>query len=80
MINRVCMIATDKGGPLEIIEDGVDGLLFDRTSEDLAHKIELLYNDKVYKGRLAQAGYEKALKIFDSSKQNNKLYEILNES
>ena len=79
MMNKVCMCATNNGGPLEIIEDKKDGLLFDRTSEDLAKKIEILYNDVEYKDKLALAGYEKAKEMFDSLKQNDKLYGVLNE-
>ena len=78
MINKVCMIATNKGGPLEIIKDGVDGLLFDRTSEDLALKIKSLYDDKNYKDSLALAGYNKAKDIFNSDNQNIKLYNLIN--
>ena len=43
MINKICMIATNKGGPLEIIDNCVDGLLFDRTSDDLSIKIKSSY-------------------------------------
>lgn len=77
MMNRVCMIATNNGGPLEIIEDGVDGLLFDRSSEDLAKKIELLYTKREYKQQLAEAGYKKAKEKFSSATQNRKLFEFI---
>lgn len=80
MINKVCMCATNNGGPLEIIEDGIDGLLFDRSSEDLAKKIKSLYEDSEYKNSLANAGYEKAKKMFESEKQLDKLYEVIHES
>ena len=79
MVNKVCMCATNNGGPLEIIEDGVDGLLFDRSSDDLASKIELLYNNDSYKNKLALAGYKKAKEKFDYAKQLNKLYNILED-
>ena len=74
MMNKVCMIATNKGGPLEIIDDNVDGLLFNRTSEDLALKIEQLYNNPIQKEKLAMAGYNKAKEKFDSKLQQKKLY------
>ncbi|WP_457749252.1 glycosyltransferase, partial [Sulfurimonas sp.] len=38
MANKVPMIAANKGGPIEIITDGEDGLLFDGSSNDLAKK------------------------------------------
>ena len=77
MINKVCMIAVNNAGPLEIIEDRVDGLLFDRTAHDLSFKIELLYRDEAYKNRLSLAGYEKAKEKFESVKQNTKLYNLM---
>lgn len=80
MINRVCMIATNKGGPLEIIDDGENGLLFDRTSEDLASKISMLYNDKDLKEKLSLMGYKKAKEKFNASRQLEKLFKVINES
>jgi len=79
MANEVCMIATNNGGPLEIIEDKVDGLLFNRTSEDLANKIKFLYENKEQKDILAKKGFEKAKKMFDEKTQLNKLYTVLEE-
>lgn len=79
MMHRVCTIATDRGGPLEIIQDGVDGLLFDRTVEDLANKIEYLYKNPDAKKSLAQAGYIKAKKDFNYDVQMQKLYETIDE-
>jgi len=77
MVNKVCMIATNAGGPLEIIEDGVDGLLFDRSSEDLAEKVKYLYNNKQSKERLSDRGYEKIKKYFNQQKQNLELFKFL---
>jgi glycosyltransferase involved in cell wall biosynthesis len=80
MMNKVCMIATNNGGPLEIIENGKDGLLFDRSSEDLAAKIKWLYKDRAYKERMAEAGYKTAKEKFDAEVQLEKLYEVICES
>ncbi|HIP12701.1 MAG TPA: glycosyltransferase [Arcobacter sp.] len=77
MMNKVCMIATNKAGPLEIIDDGETGLLFDRSSEDLAEKITLLYKNSELKEQLSLAGYEKAKEKFDNIKQLNKLLNII---
>lgn len=79
MINKVCMIATNNGGPLEIIENEVDGLLFDRTSNDLIVKIQSLYQNKEYKTKLSIAGYKKAKNLFDNEIQIDKLYNVLKE-
>ena len=80
MMNNVCMIATNKGGPLEIIEDNIDGLLFNRTSEDLSKKIDLLYNNAAYKKQLANAGYQKAKIKFNSHVQLDKLYDVIGKA
>jgi glycosyltransferase involved in cell wall biosynthesis len=80
MRNKVCTIATNSGGPLEIIDDNINGLLFDRTSDDLASKIEYLYNNSDIKNSLAQNGYEKVKKEFDYDTQMQKLYDVIMQS
>jgi len=77
MINKTPMIATAKGGPLEIIEDGVDGVLFDGSVDDLSQKIALLYNNTQLKNKISNAGYLKAKDKFDSIKQLDKLYKVI---
>jgi glycosyltransferase involved in cell wall biosynthesis len=77
MINRAVSIATAVGGPLEIINDGVDGLLFGGSSEDLAKKIALLYENRVLTQSLKDAGYAKVKEKFDKEKQLEKLYDTL---
>jgi len=77
MRNKVTILATNRGGPLEIIEDMQDGLLFERNSEALAQKISILYNDSTLKQKLALAGYHKALEKFDNNKQLTKLLKVI---
>ncbi|MEK6659734.1 MAG: glycosyltransferase family 4 protein [Campylobacterota bacterium] len=77
MRNRVCAIATNNGGPIEIIDDGINGLLFDRSSDNLASKIEYLYNNPEKKISLSNAGYEKAKSEFDYDIQMQKLYDAI---
>ena len=79
MINKVPVIATANGGPLEIIDDKKDGLLFDRSSEDLAKKIELLYKNPEFRNELSINGYKKVTDKFDKEKQMKKMYEVMNE-
>ena len=79
MANKVPMIATNKGGPLEIIKDGADGLLFDGSVEDLAVKIELLAKDENFRGQIAQSGYETVMDRFNAKIQNERLYKVMNE-
>jgi len=77
MANGVPVIATNNGGPLEIIDDGVDGLFFDRTSEELAQKIALLYEKRELKENLAKAAKHKVKEKFNKEKQMLKMYEVI---
>ena len=77
MINKVPVIATNSDGPLEIIDDKIDGLLFNGNSEDLAKKITLLYNNIEFKDRLVKAGYTKVKDKFDKEIQLDKLYDVI---
>ncbi len=80
MVNKTPVIATKSGGPLEIIDDGVDGLFFNGKSGDLAEKIKDIYEDSELKNRLCENGYKKVLHKFNKSVQMKKLYEVLNAS
>jgi len=77
MVNKVCMVATNEGGPLEIIEDGVDGVLFERNAKDLAEKLQILYHDLKNKEKIAQNGYEKVKQNFNEEVQNQKLFAFI---
>jgi len=65
------------GGPLEIIEDGVDGIFFDGSAKDLAQKIEMLLDDKSLLEELREHALEKVHKEFDFKKQLQKLYKVI---
>lgn len=77
MANGTPVIATDRGGPLEIIEDGMDGLLYDGSSEDLSEKIRLLYENRELKEKLALNSLKKVHSKFDREKQLKALYSML---
>ena len=79
MVNKTPIIATNNGGPLEIIEDEVNGVLFDGSSEDLALKIEKLYGDKTVSQSLTEHAYHTVHDKFEYAKQLNKLYVNLQE-
>lgn len=78
MMCGVCVVASNSGGPLEIIDDGVNGLLFKTfDSSDLAEKLTLLYRDSVFRQAFAKAGRVKALEVFESQKQFAELQKVL---
>jgi len=80
MANGVPVIATNKGGPLEIITHGINGLLFDRTAEDLSNKIQMLYDDASLHLTISKHALESVKEKFNAHKQLNILYRIINES
>ena len=73
MAAKVAVIASDTGGPLEIIEEGVSGLLF-KTGDSvaLASKIKLLL-DADLRESIAKKGQERVEKLFQSTRQYNAL-------
>lgn len=78
MMCGVCVVASSSGGPLEIIDDGVNGLLFKTfDSGDLAEKLTMLYRDGVFRQAFAEAGRVKALEVFESQKQFAELQKVL---
>jgi len=77
MANHTPVIAKNMGGPLEIIEDGVDGLFFDGSAADLAQKIAMLYEDRELLERLRERALAKVKREFDFSKQLEKLYKVI---
>jgi len=80
MMCGVCVVASDSGGPLEIIDDGVNGLLFKTfNSDDLRNKLELLQGDSALRERFAIAGNQKAMDKFENIKQFEAMKGVLNE-
>ena len=80
MANGVPVIATDAGGPLEIIDNGIDGFFFDRTIQDLAKKIQMFYEDTSLQENIAKEALKNVKEKFDYQTQLTKLYEVINES
>ena len=78
MMCGVCVVASNSGGPLEIIDDGLNGMLFKTfDSGDLAEKLTVLYRDSVFRQTFAEAGRVKALDKFESQKQFHELKSVL---
>lgn len=78
MMCGVCVAASDSGGPLEIIEDGVSGLLFKTFDvEDATLKLSLLIKDEQLRQRLARQGKSRAQSMFESQKQFGEVRAVL---
>lgn len=79
MASEVAVIASNKGGPLEIIDDNVNGLLFEsKNYKSLRDKIKNLLDEDKRK-QLAKAGKQKTEDVFESKKQFEKLYNFLKQ-
>jgi glycosyltransferase involved in cell wall biosynthesis len=78
MMCGVCVISSDSGGPLEIIDDGINGLFFKTfDSDDLEDKLELLHRAPLFRQKFAEMGRVKALDKFESQTQFETLNTIL---
>ncbi|HZF71147.1 glycosyltransferase family 4 protein [Sulfuricurvum sp.] len=78
MMCGVCVVASDSGGPLEIIDDEVNGVLFKTfDSDDLSVKLERLAYDIHMRMDFAKAGQLKAMEMFESQKQFKLLQQTL---
>jgi len=80
MKNQTAVIASKSGGFLEIIDDKINGLLFENeNSKELAKKIETLYNDRKLIMSLVNQAKKKADLEFDSQIQFQKLKQYILE-
>ena len=60
------IITTDIPGPSEVIENNISGILAEvKNSDDLAEKMELIYNDENMRNSFAKEGRLRAEKYFD---------------
>lgn len=63
------VVATRAGGIVDVVEDGVNGLLYENENiEDLAHKIKLVLYDQELRGKLIAKGKITALEKFSLEK------------
>jgi glycosyltransferase involved in cell wall biosynthesis len=80
MISHLVVIASNTGGPSEVITDGQNGLLFSPgDSYELAQKIESLILDPELLENLANAGYETVLEQFTDTVMIDKMESYLME-
>ncbi len=81
MASNICVIGSNRGGPLEIIEDNVSGLLFESlNAQDLAAKIKELYANLKLKEKLVKNAKQRVDDLFDDKKQFLEVKQILQES
>ena len=74
----VAVLGSNFGGPLEIIDDGKTGLLFESfSSEDLSKKLEVLMDDEKLRSNLAKNGKIKADAKFDEDRHLREIERIL---
>lgn len=79
MMCGVCVAASDSGGPLEIIDNGVNGVLFKTFDpQDLVEKLLGLQDDTL-REHLGEMGKKKALERFESQTQFEKLHPLLEQ-
>ncbi len=77
MASALPVIATNAGGVPEIIDNGVDGLLFEpRDSPTLAKLISKIYYDKNFAKSLGAKALEKVKIKFDYEKNVNTFFEV----
>jgi glycosyltransferase involved in cell wall biosynthesis len=78
MMCGVCVLGSDSGGPLEIIDDSINGLLFKTfDADDLADKLAFLQRNPELQEEYALMGKEKALDVFEGQKQFKALRTVL---
>ncbi|PRM97529.1 glycosyltransferase family 4 protein [Aliarcobacter cryaerophilus] len=78
MKSGICVLGSNQGGPLEIIDDKKTGLLFESMNSDsLYEKLSLIIEDEKIKERLALNCKIKANEVFDSEKQFEEIKNIL---
>lgn len=74
------VIATNHGGPVEIIEDGVTGYLVDYTeANDMAEKCINLIEDSLLRKSMAEEGFKKKRRDFSLEKTVTDIENILRE-
>ncbi len=74
------VIATRSGGPDEIIDDNVNGILISmKDRQSLVQNIDRLINNSKERERLGQGGYKKVKMYFSAQSYSNKMQEYYQE-
>ena len=81
MSHGIPVIGSNLGSTANLIEDGVDGLLFEAgNAQDLADKVTRLWNDTELCRRLGQNAREKAIRLWNSERHVQGLIETYNKA
>ena len=76
MACKTVVIATNNGGPVNIVDDGIDGFLVNvKNTKDFADKIIKVLNNPELKEKMTLAGYEKATKKYSWSTISKRVLE-----
>ena len=76
---EICTVASDSGGPTEIIDDTKNGFLFKSFNDDDLYEKLLSLQDRNLRLNLAKKGKEKADNFFSEEKHVNEILDILNK-
>jgi glycosyltransferase involved in cell wall biosynthesis len=60
LARKPVVTAADSGGPLEFVEDGLNGLVCEPTAEAIGAAVNALSTDRARAARLGEAGFERA--------------------
>lgn len=81
MRSGLLLIGSNTGGTVELIQDGVTGLLYEQGNpKDLADKIQKVYSDHKYAEKLAKAGYEYTQCHYTAKENVNNVYNVIKET
>lgn len=73
-MSGVCVVASDSGGPLEVIDDGITGLLFKTSDQaDLIDILGVLAHHPHRRIVFSTAAKHKAMESFEANKQFEQL-------
>ncbi|WP_415902601.1 glycosyltransferase family 4 protein [Neptuniibacter sp. QD29_5] len=79
MHTGTAVLASNSGGPLEIIDHEQDGLLFEnQNADDLSKKLAAYIEVQNLRHKLSESGRLKALSKFESQKQFKQVLDLLN--
>jgi len=77
MMSGLCPLVSKSGANVEIIEDGITGIMFDRENlSELKDKIIFIYNNKHIIKRLSENAKSKAFSSFSMVKHTKKICEL----